>query len=145
MENVKKIVIAIDNDPDAENVALNGLQLALQLKAEIAILSVVDTTILKVERSISSADFVKILKSDYKKLQQKLTKTIFKNHTVSTFLQEGKPYEVILKVADEWYADIIVIGTHGRGGLSHLIMGSVAEKVIRHSKKPVLAIPRRLQ
>jgi nucleotide-binding universal stress UspA family protein len=144
MENVKKIVIAIDNDPDAENVALNGLQLALQLKAEIAILSVVDTTILKVERSISSADFVKILKSDYKKLQQKLTKTIFKNHTVSTFLQEGKPYEVILKVADEWYADIIVIGTHGRGGLSHLIMGSVAEKVIRHSKKPVLAIPRRL-
>ena len=144
MENVKKIVIAIDNDPDAENVALNGLQLAIQLKAEIAILSVVDTTILKVERSISSADFVKILKSDYKKLQQKLTKTIFKNHTVSTFLQEGKPYEVILKVADEWYADIIVIGTHGRGGLSHLIMGSVAEKVIRHSKKPVLAIPRRL-
>jgi nucleotide-binding universal stress UspA family protein len=144
MENEKKIVIAIDNDPDAENVALNGLQLALQLKAEIAILSVVDTTILKVERSISSADFVKILKSDYKKLQQKLTKTIFKNHTVSTFLQEGKPYEVILKVADEWYADIIVIGTHGRGGLSHLIMGSVAEKVIRHSKKPVLAIPRRL-
>jgi nucleotide-binding universal stress UspA family protein len=144
MENVKKIVIAIDNDPDAENVALNGLQLALQLKAEIAILSVVDTTILKVERSISSADFVKILKSDYKKLQQKLTKTIFKNHTVSTFLQEGKPYEVILKVADEWYADIIVIGTHGRGGLSHLIMGSVAEKVIRHSNKPVLAIPRRL-
>lgn len=141
MENVKKIVIAIDNDPDAENVALNGLQLALQLKAEIAILSVVDTTILKVERSISSADFVKILKSDYKKLQQKLTKTIFKNHTVSTFLQEGKPYEVILKVADEWYADIIVIGTHGRGGLSHLIMGSVAQKVIRHSKKPVLAIP----
>jgi nucleotide-binding universal stress UspA family protein len=141
MDNVKKIVIAIDNDPDAENVALNGLQLALQLKAEIAILSVVDTTLVKVERSISSADFVKILKSDYKKLQQKLTKTIFKNHTISTFLQEGKPYEVILKVADEWYADIIVIGTHGRGGLSHLIMGSVAQKVIRHSKKPVLAIP----
>jgi nucleotide-binding universal stress UspA family protein len=141
MDNVKKIVIAIDNDPDAENVALNGLQLALQLKAEIAILSVVDTTLVKVERSISSADFVKILKSDYKKLQQKLTKTIFKNHTISTFLQEGKPYEVILKVADEWYADIIVIGTHGRGELSHLIMGSVAQKVIRHSKKPVLAIP----
>lgn len=141
MENVKKIVIAIDNDTAAENVALNGFQLALQLKAEIALVSVVDTTILKVERSILPGEFVKILKSDYKKLQQKLTETIFKNHKVSTFLQEGKPYEVILKVADEWYADIIVIGNHGRGGLPHLIIGSVAKKLIRHSKKPVLTIP----
>jgi nucleotide-binding universal stress UspA family protein len=56
-------------------------------------------------------------------------------------VEEGKPYETILKVASEWAADLIIIGTHGRTGLSHLLMGSVAENVVRHSEIPVMIIP----
>ena len=44
-------------------------------------------------------------------------------------------------MAKEWNADIIVLGTHGRTGISHLIMGSVAEKIVRHSEIPVFIIP----
>ncbi|WP_081196028.1 universal stress protein [Niastella koreensis] len=44
----------------------------------------------------------------------------------------------MLKSAEEWEADIIVLGTHGRTGMSHLLTGSVAEKVIRHSTKPLI-------
>ena len=47
----------------------------------------------------------------------------------------------LLKVADEWAADLIVMGTHGRTGLSHILMGSIAEHVVRHAKIPVLIIP----
>lgn len=141
MDNMKKILIAVDNDPTSEKIALNGFQLGLQLNAEIALISVVDTTILITEGAITPKEFAEITKNDYKKNQQMLVDEVFRNYKVWTFVEEGKPYEVILNVAKEWDADIIVLGTHGRIGLSHLIMGSVAEKVIRHSEKPVFIIP----
>ena len=48
--------------------------------------------------------------------------------------------EMIAADADAWPADLIVIGTHGRRGLSHLLLGSVAEGVMRVATKPVLLI-----
>jgi nucleotide-binding universal stress UspA family protein len=55
-------------------------------------------------------------------------------------LAEGDPAEEILKVAEEEQADLIVMGTHGRGGLSRLLMGSVAEGVLRQAPCPVLTV-----
>lgn len=138
---MKKILIAIDDEPTSEKVALNGFQLGLQLNAEIALISVVDTSILMTEGGITPREFAEIIKNDYKKNQQMLVDKVFKDYKVWTFVEEGKPFEVILNVAKEWDADIIVLGTHGRTGLSHLLMGSVAEKVIRHSEKPMFIIP----
>ena len=46
----------------------------------------------------------------------------------------------ICAAADELGADLIVIGTHGRGGLSHALLGSVAEKVVRKAPCPVLTV-----
>ena len=70
-----------------------------------------------------------------------LINTAFKDYKIKAFAEEGSPYELILKIADEWAADLIIMGTHGRTGLAHLLMGSVAEKVIRHSIKPLFIIP----
>lgn len=53
---------------------------------------------------------------------------------------EGRVDEKIVKEAEIWSADIVVIGTHGRQGLSHVLMGSVAEGVIRLATFPVLLI-----
>jgi nucleotide-binding universal stress UspA family protein len=50
----------------------------------------------------------------------------------------GDPASEIVRTANEEHADIIVMGTHGRRGLSRLLMGSVAESVIRHAPCPVL-------
>jgi nucleotide-binding universal stress UspA family protein len=82
-----------------------------------------------------------IVRDDFKKTQQKLIDKVFQNYSVTTFVEIGNPYEEILKKAEEWNADLIVLGTHGRTGLTHLLMGSVAEKVIRHSIKPLYVIP----
>lgn len=141
MENMKKIVIAVDNDPTSEKIALNGFQLGLQLNAEMVLLSVVDLTMLITESDVIPKEFADITINDYKKNQQILVDTVFKDYKVRTYVEEGIPHEVILNVAKEWDADIIVLGTHGRTGFSHLIMGSVAEKVIRHSEIPVFIIP----
>jgi nucleotide-binding universal stress UspA family protein len=56
------------------------------------------------------------------------------------FIAEGDPVSHILRVAAEEHADFIVLGTHGRTGLSRLLMGSVAESVIRRATCPVLAV-----
>jgi universal stress protein A len=55
-----------------------------------------------------------------------------------TLVVNGDPAEAVLKAARDLNADLIVMGTHGRKGLSHLVLGSVAERVIRESPIPVL-------
>jgi nucleotide-binding universal stress UspA family protein len=53
---------------------------------------------------------------------------------------EGRPAAVILDVAEHLRPDLIVIGSHGRSGLDHLLLGSVAEKVLRRASRPVLVV-----
>ena len=53
----------------------------------------------------------------------------------------GDPFDGILRAAAEVKADLIVMGTHGRGGLERVLLGSVAEKVLRGSSCPVLVVP----
>jgi universal stress protein A len=55
-------------------------------------------------------------------------------------LEVGNPVTEILRVAEETKCDLIVMGTHGRTGLAHLLMGSVAEKVVRRAVCPVLVV-----
>ena len=58
--------------------------------------------------------------------------------TVHSRVIEGIPYKAIIDFAAEWKADLIVMGTHGRTGLSHALTGSVAERVVRTAHCPVL-------
>lgn len=59
---------------------------------------------------------------------------------VETELGEGSPAAEILRVAHERECDLIVLGSHGRSGLSRLLMGSVAEEVMRHAHCPVMTV-----
>ncbi|WP_255151088.1 universal stress protein [Halorarius halobius] len=54
--------------------------------------------------------------------------------------REGVPHAAILEYADEAEVDVVVMGTHGRTGLDHYLIGSVAEKVVRQSSVPVLTV-----
>ncbi|MDR3697441.1 universal stress protein [Mucilaginibacter sp.] len=141
MNDFKKILIATDDGPTSEIVAAKGFQLGKKLNAEIALVSVVDVTILVSEAGATSQELAEIIKNNYEKSQQILIEKIFGDFKVWLFVEEGNPYEAILRVAKEWEADLIVLGTHGRTGLSHLLMGSVSEKVIRHSTIPLFIVP----
>jgi nucleotide-binding universal stress UspA family protein len=143
MNKMKKILFAIGEGPTSEKVASDGFEISKQLNAEIALVSIVDTSTLSTDGGITLHDMVNIIRSEFKKNHNLLIENIFKEYKVWTFIEEGKPFEMILKIAEEWGADLIVIGTHGRKGFSHLLMGSVAEKVIRHSNKPLFVIPTR--
>jgi nucleotide-binding universal stress UspA family protein len=62
------------------------------------------------------------------------------NLNLETRLEEGAPGPTILQVAQEIRADLIVLGTHGRTGLGRLLMGSVAEQVVRKATCPVVTV-----
>lgn len=55
----------------------------------------------------------------------------------------GRPDTEIVARATATKADLIVMGTHGRSGLAHALMGSVAERVVRHTPCPILIVPKR--
>jgi nucleotide-binding universal stress UspA family protein len=59
---------------------------------------------------------------------------------VTTEIVEGPPYAMILSALEAGTYDLVIMGTHGRTGLSHFVLGSVAEKVVRHSGQPVLTV-----
>lgn len=136
-----KILIAIDNNPSAEKIALNGLQLAKQLNAEIALVSIIDPDDPSDPDPATPRELDDMMEHNLNRSQRAVIESVFKKYPVKSFVQKGTPYKVILETAEKWGANIIVMGTHGRKGLPHLLLGSVAEDVIRHSKKTVVVIP----
>lgn len=61
---------------------------------------------------------------------------------VTIAVPAGQPSEAILQYAQEHEADLIVMGAHGESGVMRFFIGSVAERVVRHSRVPVLTVPR---
>ena len=59
---------------------------------------------------------------------------------MTALLECGAPWREILRVVEETKPDLVVMGTHGRRGLGHALIGSVAEKLVRMSPAPVLTV-----
>ena len=79
-----------------------------------------------------------VIAADRKRLVAIAKKAAGRRVTVDARIVVGTPYEEILRAARG--VDAIVMATHGRTGLTHLVIGSVAEKVVRHATVPVLTI-----
>jgi nucleotide-binding universal stress UspA family protein len=136
-----KILIAIDHNLSAERVALSGLKLAKQFNSEIALISIIDPDSIPDEDYPTTRELEDMMEHNLNRSQLNVIEKVFKGFPIKSFVEKGTPYKMIIETADKWGADIIVMGTHGRKGLPHLLLGSVAEDVIRHSKKTLIVIP----
>ncbi|HTK82491.1 MAG TPA: universal stress protein [Bacteroidota bacterium] len=68
------------------------------------------------------------------------------NHNILAIVRRGEPWQEIIKIAQDEAVDLIIMGTHGRTGFAHVLMGSVAERVVRHANVPVLILkPKEMQ
>jgi nucleotide-binding universal stress UspA family protein len=61
---------------------------------------------------------------------------------VTTIVQEGRPEDVLLRLAREHEVDLMVVGTHGRGGFREMLLGSVSHYLTTHAPCPVVVVPR---
>jgi nucleotide-binding universal stress UspA family protein len=139
-----KILIAIDSSAYAMEAAKKGFKLAHQLKASIGLIYVIDKNkeSLNADLGITPDNSQAILIRQAEENITQMIKLYDGIDEVIQFTPEGLPQHEIIKIAKEWKADLIVIGTHGRTGLMHLLMGSVAEYIVRHSPLPVMVVPK---
>jgi len=79
------------------------------------------------------------------RLEQELTELKKRYPTAKSALRAGAAWEQVLGAANDLRADLIVMGTHGRRGLEHALLGSVAEKVVRSARVPVLTVHARAE
>ncbi len=79
-------------------------------------------------------------RSGRKRLKEVFSEDDRKKLQVQTEIRVGHPFLEILRYAKDQNVDLIVMGTHGRGPVSHMLMGSVAEKVVRKAACPVLTV-----
>ena len=137
----KKILIAVDSSEYSMKAAKKGLELAHQLEAKAALIFVIDRSkaIGNIDAGIIQEQALIILKKEAEQALDELSE-MYNGNELMRFMPEGNPEEDIIKTAENWNADLLVMGTHGRTGLKRLFMGSVAEHVIRHSVIPVMVV-----
>lgn len=139
--NYQRILIAVDSSESSMQAARRGLDLAHQLNAQAALVFVVDTTksMGNIDAGITHEDALIVLKKEAEQALDQLA-SMYNGQGLLKFMPEGHPVDEVIGTAISWKADLIVMGTHGRTGLSHLLMGSVAEQVLRRATVPVLVI-----
>jgi nucleotide-binding universal stress UspA family protein len=139
----KKILIAIDSSSYSMNAAKKGFELAHQLEAKIGLVFVIDKNkeVINADLGIMPEQSQTILIKQAEENIEQLIKMYDGVDEVLRFTPEGFPAKEIINTAKEWDADLIVMGTHGRTGLAHLLVGSVAEYVIKHIDIPVMVVP----
>lgn len=137
----KKILVAIDGEPIAAHAADIGAELARLAGAEMAFVHVIDAALINAaDTGIQPAVLAASAKEDARKLINDFRKRLPQPLTALEFVQIGSPLAEIVNAAKDWPADLIVIGSHGRGGIKRALLGSVAEGVMRHAPCPVLVV-----
>jgi len=144
---IHRILAPIDLSTDSLNALTYARNLAKRCGAELVILHVVEPIdlgdsaewhlsqreleLLDEQRRARSAQLER-LATDLKKQGQR----------VRTMVQRGAPAQVIVDTAKRTRSDLVVMGTRGRTGLAHMLIGSVAERVVRSAHCPVLTVRR---
>ena len=143
----KRILVAVDGSPTSEAALREVVKLAATLGAQLRIVHVVDNVNINLGLEFPNPAEVwdAMTQAGQAILRKAATTAGAGGVTAETGLLEidslgQRIPETIAADADAWPADLIVIGTHGRRGLSHMLLGSIAEGVTRVATKPVLLI-----
>jgi nucleotide-binding universal stress UspA family protein len=141
---IKTILFPTDFSQGARAAMEYAVSLAQDFKAKLILLYVIqDISIAEwyIPSSISAADLVEDMQRSAEREMDKWELEIAgKVRDVEKLIVRGVPFVEIIRTAKERKADMIVIGTHGRTGIDHMLFGSTAEKVVRKSSCPVLTV-----
>jgi nucleotide-binding universal stress UspA family protein len=139
----KRILISVDDSAYSIEAVKKGVELAKLNNAELGLIHVIDEsqTVGNIDAGISPADALVILEKESDKFMIGLKDIYFHDLSITQFSPVGKPVKEIIKTAERWGADLIVTGTHRTSGWKRLIIGSISEDIIRHSKIPVMVVP----
>lgn len=144
MKEFKTILFAIDFSESSDYAFQYALSIAKKYEARLLIVHVISEPVDLRGFYVPHISFEKLeqeIEDGAKKLMEKFCRTHLQDYqNYETFVLPGIPYDEIIKKATEQAADLILMGTHGRTGLDHVLFGSTAEKVVRKSSIPVMTV-----
>ncbi len=148
MISFEHILCPVDFSETSDLALHNAIELATKLSASLHLLHIYQYPAFSMPESDLAAPMDLSLQDAYKdrlieQLEQLNAKHQTRKFTLTSSLVEGIPYVEIVAYANEHDTDIIVMGTHGRSGLAHMLLGSVTERVVRSASVPVLSVPTR--
>jgi len=135
-----RILVAIDDSRFSQAAIETVIEQARPHDTDVRILHVVESPPLLVAREMGGYDpaletALESQKQNAEALVLKATELLrARGLKVAATLEVGDPKSKILDVAEEWRADLIVVGSHGRRGFERFLMGSVSDAVARHAK-----------
>ncbi|MGM0447371.1 MAG: universal stress protein [Methanobacteriota archaeon] len=137
-----RILVPTDGSPEGELAVCHALDLAAVHGASVRAIYVVDTARYAGMPMETTWEGVGDLLYDDGEaaLETVCELAADRDVNVETAVVEGSPSREIITHAEETGCDLVVMGTHGRGGIDRLLLGSVAEKVVRGSSVPVLTV-----
>ncbi len=141
--DIRRILVPFDFSEYSEKAFTWALAMAERWRARLLLLHVVPQPSYPsmVMGTFNVAEFETGLKVDAEaRAKEFLGRTGSKTVQIDARFVIGEPFNDICRIAEEERADLIVMGSHGRTGLSHVLLGSVAERVVRHAPCPVLVV-----
>jgi nucleotide-binding universal stress UspA family protein len=137
----KKVLIAVDGAEPAGWALKLGGNLADATGSAVALVHVIPGLVdLTPEFAMVSADLIEDREQAGHNLLQNAAAKLGAELRPLLLLKVGQASQQIIAAAREWGADLIVIGTHGRSAVAHMLLGSTAESVARHAHSPVLTV-----
>ena len=134
----KKLLVATDGSVYSEAAAQRVIEISRQYHGTLKALSVVDVT---VEFMIRAQEVYESLLAKAKEFTDVIKKkALLAGIEADSIVRDGEVYKVIIDVAKEYQADMIVMGSLGRTGIKRLLMGSTAERVLGNASYPVLIV-----
>jgi nucleotide-binding universal stress UspA family protein len=144
---MKKILVPVDFSKPAENALRVASELARKNNAELYVLHVVEMaeTLFGTEQfNINDEQIIFFLKMAKKRFSKFLDKPYLEGLKVTDSVEVGSPTMGINEIVKEENIDLLVMGSNGASGLDEILIGSNTEKVVRHSKVPVLVVKQEL-
>ena len=142
----RKILVPVDGSETAMRGLDEAIKLAKDQTAKIRLIHVVNElmVVASYEGTVYSGELIQALRESGQKVlesaKQKVAKAGIQVESELLEAHGGHAGHTIVKDAEQCQADVIVLGTHGRRGLSRLVMGSDAEQVVRQTNIPVLLV-----
>ena len=140
-----KVLIAVDISETTTEIVQKGIDFAAKMNASVIVASIIPIYVdyLQSQMALVPTQWDEIYTAQKQYALKELEKIKEDNNYVDIqlYVEVGNAKFDVIEKAEKEEASYIVVGTHGRTGLSHMVIGSTAEYIVRHSSVPVLVIP----
>jgi nucleotide-binding universal stress UspA family protein len=140
MSHLETILLATDGSPASAGASEEAIDLAVQVEARLLVVSVLGGSSRPSEAAADAGSPADSRDSLTTKAQGLVQRAKAAGANAAFLVWEGEPGEAIVAAAESENADLIVVGSHGRSGVSRFLIGSVSDYVVRHAHCPVMVV-----